>query len=107
MHALVSAVLFRMPCGDALRPDTQLDPPYRQTRQPRNRGRGKWRSIIRTDRLRQAVLAKGRFKNRLHARRVRLLHRLTAQQIPAVGITDGQWIDAFSVASAEPALEIR
>src|SRR6266404_3441144 len=35
------------------------------------------------------------------------LHRLAAQQIPAVRVGDGQRIDALSVGGAEPALEIR
>ncbi len=38
--------------------------------------------------------------------RVRLLHRLTAQQIATVRIRDGQRIDALPVAGTEPALEI-
>ena len=52
--------------------------------------RCKRRPIVGSDRLRHAILAKRRFKDRLHSRRVCLLHRLAAQQIPAVRICDRQ-----------------
>src|SRR6266700_2308665 len=106
MHTLVPAVLLRMPGLDALGHDAQLDPPHRQTRQPGQRPRSKRRAGVGADGLRQAVLAESRFKNGLHAPGVGLLHRLTAQQLPAVRIGDRQRINALSIRGVEPAFEI-
>src|SRR6266567_2205655 len=106
MHTLVPAVLLRMPGLDALGHDAQLDPPHRQTRQPGQRPRSKRRAVVGADGLRQAVLAESRFKNGLHAPGVGLLHRLTAQQLPAVRIGDRQRINALSIRGVEPAFEI-
>jgi hypothetical protein len=62
--------------------------------------------MVGAQRFRQSILAKGRFKNRLHSFGVRFLHRLAAQQVPAVGIGDGRRIDALVIGGPEPALEI-
>src|SRR5208282_865077 len=107
MHALVAPVLLRMSRSNALRGDPQLDPPHRQPRQPRH-GRGrKGRPVIGADRFRHSVLAKSGLKDGLHLGSVGLLHRLAAQQVPAVSVRNGQWIDALPVPRAKPALEIR
>src|SRR5260370_9518178 len=54
MHAFVSAILLRMPSFDALWHDAQLDPPYRQPRQPgRPSGRNR-RAAIGSDGWRTA-----------------------------------------------------
>ena len=106
MHALQLPILLRMPRLDALRHDAQLHPPHRQPRQPGKGPRGERRPVVGADRQRHAVLAKRRFEDRLHPRRVRLLHRLHPQQVAAVGIRDGQRIDAGAVAGAKPALEV-
>ena len=107
MHPLVPPVLLRMSRFDPLRHNPQLDPPHRQPRQTRQRRRCKRRPVVGPDRFRHSILAKGRFEDRLHPRRVRLLHRLAAQQIPAVRIRDGQRIDPLSIPRAKPAFEIR
>src|SRR5277367_330272 len=107
MHALVPPVLLGMSRLNPLRHNPQLDPPHRQPRQSSNRRRGKRRSVVSPDRLRQAIFAERGFEDRLHPRRVRVLHRLAAQQIAAVRVADRQRIDALSVPRTEPALEVR
>ena len=93
MHPLMPSILLRVPRFNPLRHDPQLHPPHRQARQPSNGMRCKRCPIVGSDRLRHSILAKRRFKDRLHSRRVRLLHRLAPQQIPAMGIGDRQRID--------------
>ena len=91
---------------NALGYDPQLHPPHRQSRQSGDGPRGKRRAVVGANGFRQAVLAKGSFEDARHTRCVRLLHRLTAQQITRAGVGDGQRINAGAVASATPALEI-
>ena len=59
VHAFVASVLLRMTGLDALRHDAQLDPTYRQTRQPAHGRRGKRRSVVGADSLRQAMFPEG------------------------------------------------
>ena len=68
---------------------------------------GKGRSVVRPDRLRQPILAEGRFENRLHPRCVRLLNRLAAQRITTIRMRDGQRINPFPVPGSKPTLEVR
>src|SRR5271157_422029 len=89
------------------RHDPQLDPLHRQPRQAGDGRRGKGRSVVGSDRLRQSILAERGFEDRLHPRRVRLLDRLAAQQVTAVRVADRQRIDALAIARAKPALEVR
>src|SRR5579871_1537538 len=107
MHPLMPPVLLRMPSFNPLRHNPQLHPPHRQARQPGNGSRCKRRPIVGPDRLRHAILAKARFEDRLHSPRVCFLHRLAAEQIPAVGIGDRQRIDSLAVPGSKPAFEIR
>ncbi len=64
VKALVSAVLLRMARIDPFMPDAELDPPHRQRRQAGGPGRGKRRTVVRADHLRQAVLAERPLKRR-------------------------------------------
>ena len=54
----------------------------------------------------QPVFAESGFKDSPHPLRVGFLHPLAAQQIAPPGVGHGQRIDAGSVATAEPALEV-
>ena len=108
MHPLVPPVLLRMPGFNPLRHDPQLHPPHRQPRQSRYApvdANGAPLSVRIASGM--PYSRKHRFKDRLHSRRVHLLHRLAAQQIPAVRIRDGQRIDPLSIPGAKPAFEIR
>ena len=106
VHALVPPVLLRVSGLDALVRDAELGPPHGQPRQASNGRAGKRRTVIGAYRPRQPILAEGGFKDGSYALRVGLLHRLAAQKITAPGIGDGQRIDAPSIATLEPALEI-
>src|SRR5215813_7156691 len=106
VYPLVPAILLRLAGPDPLGPDAQLDPPHRQPRQSADPGRGKRRAVIRTDRLRQAMLLEGRREDRPHILLVGPRHRLTAQQVTAVRVGQGKRITAPAVGGAEPPLEI-
>src|SRR5882672_8213192 len=106
MHALMPAVLLRLGRLDPLRPDSKLDPPQRQCRQPARRRRGKGRSVVRADRPRQAELAERLIEDRPHMRIICTGHLLAAQQIAAHRIAQCQRIAARPIAGAEPALEV-
>src|SRR5262245_7051752 len=56
MKLLVRCVLLRMPWGNALREDSQADPPDRQTRQAGEPGTGEGAAIVTTNASRQAIL---------------------------------------------------
>src|SRR5215469_10252111 len=106
VHPLVPPVLLRLARHDPLGPDAQFDPPHRQPRQSADAGRGKGRTVIRTDRQRQAVLLERRLKDRPHMLLIWSRHPLTAQQVAAVRVSHGERITPPAVGGAEPALEI-
>src|SRR6516162_3513781 len=106
VNPLVTAILLRLAGNDPLRPDAELEPPYRQPRQAARSGRGKRRTVVRTDRQRQPMLAERRLEDRPHMLGVGARHGLTAQQVTAVRIAQGERIAAPPVAGAKPALEI-
>src|SRR6266850_4680325 len=87
MHPLVPPVLLRLAGNDPLGPDAQLDPPHRQPRQTAHPGRGKRRTVVRTDRPWQPMLLERRLEDRPYVLFIGPRHRLTAQQIAAVRIT--------------------
>src|SRR6516225_7352121 len=106
MHPLVPSILLRLSSHDPLGPDAQLDPPYRQPRQPADPERGKRRAVVRTDRQRQAMLLEGRLEDWPHILLVRSRHGLTAQQVTAVRVGQGERIAPPTVAGTKPTLEI-
>src|SRR5215472_6717159 len=106
VHPLVAPILLRLARHNPLWSDAQLDPPHRQPRQPANTGRGKRRTVIRADRQRQAMLLEGRLEDRPHMLFVRSRHALTAQQVTAEPVSQGERIAPPAVAGPEPALEI-
>jgi len=106
MHPLMPPILLRLASHDPLGPDAQLDPPHRQPRQPADTRRRKGWAIVRTDRQRQTMLLEGRREDRPHVLFVGPRHCLTAQQVAAVRVGQGERIAPPAVAGAEPALEI-
>src|SRR5215471_128895 len=106
VNPLVTAILLWLAGNDPLRPDAELEPPYRQPRQAARSGRGKRRTVVRTDRQRQPMLAECRLEDRPHMLVVGAHHCLTAQQVTAVRIAQGERIAAPPVAGAKPPLEI-
>ena len=98
----MSSVLLGMRRLDPLRPDAQLHPPDRQARQASDGAGGEGRAVVGADRLRHPVLAEGSLEDGLHPQRVRLFHRLAAQQVTRAGVADGQRIDALSGSMRSP-----
>lgn len=64
MHPLVAAVLLGLAWIDALMHYAEFGPPDRQRRQARHAGGRERHSIVRTDRIRQAMFLKGPLKMR-------------------------------------------
>src|SRR6516225_4897447 len=106
VQPLVAPVLLRPAGHDPLGPDAQPDPPYRQLRQPAGTRPDKRRTVVRTDCQRQAMLLERRFEDRPYMVLVRARHGLTAQQVTAVGVGQGERIAPPAVAGAEPPFEI-
>src|SRR5262245_26893858 len=57
-HTLVTAVVLRARWRDVARIDTELEPPYRQSREPTGTRRPEWRSIVGSNCLGQANVVK-------------------------------------------------
>src|SRR6202011_1055785 len=98
--------LLRLAGDDPLGRDAELDPPHPQPRQSTHPGRRERRTVVRTDRLRQPMLLECRLEDRPHVLLIWTGHRLTAQQVTAVRVTQGERIAPPAVCGAEPALEI-
>src|SRR5882672_8654957 len=106
VKTLVSAVLLRMTRIDPFMLDAELDPPHRQRRQAGGPGRGEWRTVVRADHLRQAVLAERPLKRRLALGILRTAGRRQADQIAAEAIRHREGFGARAVAQPYPALVI-
>src|SRR5882757_3049429 len=106
VKALVPAVLLRMTRIDPFMSDAELDPPHRQRRQAGGPGRGEWRTVVRADHLRQAVLAERPLKRRLALGILRAAGRRQADQIAAEAIRHREGFGARAVAQPYPALVI-
>src|SRR5438876_649650 len=106
MKALMSAVLLRMARIDPFMPDAELDPPHRQRRQAGGPGRGKRRTVVRSDHFRQAVLAERPIKWRFALRILRAAGCRHADQIAAEAIRHRERFGARAVAQSYPALVI-
>jgi len=102
VQSLVPPILLRLAGRAALGADAQLDPPNCQPREPAGSRRGNGQPVIRTDRLRQPVLAERRLKDRPLMGLVWSRRRLAAQQVAAMGIAQGQPIAPPPVADAKP-----
>src|SRR5215831_6161628 len=106
MQPLEPTVLLRFAGGDALRPDPRLDDLDRQPRQSAGAGRRKWRPVVRAQPQRQTKFQKRDIEHRPDVLAVSPPQRLAAQQVPAVGVAQGQRLAMRAVAGQKPALEI-
>src|SRR5436190_5912905 len=107
MHPLVTAILGRFSWLDPLRLDSQLDPPFRELADAAQCQRGKRRSVVGADHLRQPGLPKDPLKPRLYFLLPGSLKRAAQKQIPREVVADGQRITAAAVAQQEVALKVR
>jgi hypothetical protein len=106
VEPLQPSVLLRMTRLDALRNDSRLDPPHRQSRQSTQANTGEGRTVVGPDRPGQAVLSKGSFQNRAHLGASGLAQPVTHQEIPGGGVSQRQGIDPYPIPGAEPTLEV-
>src|SRR5215472_2179514 len=106
MQPFEPTVLLRFAGGDALRPDPCLDDLDRQPRQSAGAGRGKWRPVVRAQSQRQTKLQKRGVEHRPDMLAVSAPQRLAAQQVPAVGIAQGQRFAVRAIAGQKPALKV-
>src|SRR6266849_2731295 len=105
VHAFMPPVLLGLARHNAHWRNAQLDPPHRQSAQAAGRQRGKGRTIIGEQHLRQAALAKKPLELTAAAFIVGR-GRAAAQQVTAEGVGHGQGITGRAIAGAEPALEV-
>ena len=102
----MTPVVLRTPRPAVFRNDPQPDQPHRQTAQSARGHRTERRSVVVVHHIRQTILQKSPFIDPLHMSLVGPVHDLAAEQIPAVGIGDGQRIDARAVTYPKRAFEI-
>ena|SRR5580698_942358 len=107
MHALVAAVLLRMPRLDTFDADTEPQPPDREFAQVEQRLSGSERNaVITADVGGQAALSEKSFK---HGESIVFFggrERLTGEQITAGVIGDGQRVAVLTIAEQELAFVI-
>jgi hypothetical protein len=106
MQPFMSAVLFRVTRLDALRHNSQLDPPRRKRRHSPSTGRGEGRPIVSTNSQRQPVLPEDALEHGPYMGIIRLGENLAAKEHPSAGIADSQGVAASSVTGVNPTLEI-
>ena len=106
VKSLQSPILLRVTRLDTLRRDSQLDPPYRQSRESPKADAGKWKPL-------SVRIVQGRpysLNTRRSARRTcgPLGHSsdTACQEVPGRRILDRQRVYAHAVSRAEPTLEI-
>src|ERR1035438_8240180 len=107
VKTLVSAVLLRMTRINPFMSDAELDPPHRQRRHAGGPARGEWRTVVRADHLRQAVLAERPLKRRFALGILRAAGRRQADQIAAEAIRHREGFRTRAVAQPDPALVIK
>src|SRR5437762_7082159 len=92
MHALMAAVLLRVARLDAFDVDPQPQPPHRQAGEAEEGvGAGKGSSVIGANRCRQAEVLKSPFKYGKSVQRLSVGEGLTADQVTAGEVWDGDW----------------
>src|SRR6266567_5874458 len=106
VEALMASVLLRLSWLDPLWDNPCLDQTHRQLRKPTSGSAGKRGTVVAAHRLGQSELPESGIEYRPNEDPGRTLHRLTAQQISAVPIAQGQRIAALAIGRAEPALEV-
>ena len=106
MESLQPPVLFRMSGLNALWEDPQLKPPHCQGRQSAQTYAGKGWTVVATDGSREAVLPEGSLQNLSHLRTSWLTPPRGICWCATGGVSHGQRVDAHSVPSAKPTLEV-
>jgi hypothetical protein len=106
MQPLMSAILFRVTRLDALRHNSQLDPPRRKRRQSPDACRGEGRPIVSTNSQRQPVLSEDALEHRPYMGIIRLGENIAAKEHAGAGIADSQGVATSSVIGVNPTLEI-
>src|SRR5215831_1863811 len=106
MHSLMSTILLRPTWPNALRPDAQLNPPYRQPGQTSDAQARKGPTIVAADDFWQTIFPKGRFKTSPHRLQLRPLKRLDPQQIAAPSIAQGPRFAPLPVTQYKPPFKI-
>src|ERR1051326_8154791 len=106
VHAFVGAVLLRATWRDALMSDSELQPPDVQSAEAVNSGRGKGCAVVAANGARQAMLAKEAKELRLDAVGAHVEQAVTAEQVPAEVVDDGQGITVDTVAHQELPFEV-
>src|SRR6266700_4030960 len=106
VEAFKASILLRLSRLDPLRDHSCLDQTHRQLREPAGSAAGKRGAVVAAHRLGQSELPESGIEHRPDEGPARTLHGLTAQQISAVPIAEGQRIAALAIGRAEPALEV-
>src|SRR5712692_5381129 len=106
MHPLMAPVLLRPAGLDALVHDAQLHPAKRQLRQTQLANSCERSPVICPDTQWHAVLTHGRFADCSYLIEIHPRDRLTADQVSAMSIRDGERIAPRSVACTEVAFEV-
>src|SRR5687767_13629218 len=104
VHAFVPSVLLRVARLGQARNDPQPNPANRQLREPLDRVRRKWCSVIREDALGESVLPEEPFEdgpNHLESGRGQTL---TANQIPTERVGHRQRVAVAAISGSEVAL---
>ena len=106
MKPLVAAILLRMPRGNAIHLDAELQPPHRQRRQLACAHGGKRWPIVGPQRPRQPIRPKRAVEPRPHTRFVRR-DDPTAEHESTARIDNRQRIAPRAIRRAKPAFEVR
>src|SRR5688572_2900991 len=107
VHPFVAAVLLRLPGGDPLVLDSELDPRHAQPREPAQRRRSERRTVIRADRHGQAMLREQLGEDRGRSDLGRRGQRVARHQVSRVRIRNGERVAQLPISQAEFAFKVR
>src|SRR5215218_5364071 len=107
VHALMTPVLTGLARTDALRTNTEPDPPLGQRADAAHRQRGKRRAVIGSNAIRQAIFAKRPLHPGLDRLRSWVHEPLALQQVAREVIGHRQRVTALAVAQCKVAFKIR
>src|SRR5574342_426677 len=106
MHPFMTPVLLGLAGFDPFRPDTQLDPPDRQSAEASYPTAGEWRPVVGAYGLRQAEFSEHPLEPWLGAHIARRIKALARKPVTAPVVGNGQRIAPFTVACLELALVV-
>ena len=106
MHALMPGILLRVAGLDELGVDAAPQEPHAELGQSSEGATGERRPIVRADSLGEPVVLKEAGEHRAHEGPRRLQEGLTAEQVAAEVVSDGEGIAVAAVAGVELALEV-